>query len=51
MEHLLEPKPVDLVDDNEQHLIMLLASGRLSGGRRLEVEELVEAEIAGVGVG
>ena len=47
MEHLLEPQLIDLMNDDEQHLVMLLPSRR----RRLEVEELVEAEITGVGIG
>ena len=42
VEHLLEPELVDLVDDDEQHLVVLLAPRRLPGGRRLEVEQLVE---------
>jgi hypothetical protein len=47
MEHLLEPQLIDLMDDDEQHLVMLLAPRRW----RLKIEELVEAKIAGVGIG
>src|SRR5690606_41638294 len=44
---LLEPELVDLVDDDEEHLVVL----RPVGDGRLELEEFVESEIAAVGQG
>ena len=45
VEDLLEPELVDLVDDDEQRLVVLRPVRR----RRLEVQELVEAQIGAVG--
>jgi hypothetical protein len=45
VQQLLEPKLVNLVDDDEEGLVVL----RPVGDRPLERKELVELEIAGVG--
>ena len=47
VQHLLEPELVDLVDDDEEQLVVL---GPV-GARLLEVEELVDVEVAAVGDG
>src|SRR5262245_64739328 len=43
VEHLLEPELVDLMDDDEEHLVVLVGQGLLLR------EELVELEIGGIG--
>ena len=43
VEELLEPQLVDLVDDDEQHLVVLVRP------RALGAEHLVEGQVAGVG--
>jgi hypothetical protein len=45
MEDLFEPELVDLVDDDEQHLVVL----RPFRGRALEIQELVDTQIGAVG--
>jgi hypothetical protein len=45
MQNLLEPQLIDLVNDDEEHLIMF---GSVREGF-LELEELVDLEIPGVG--
>ena len=47
VEELLEPELVDLVDDDEEHLVML---GPVAE-RLLQLEELVHLEVGGVGQG
>jgi hypothetical protein len=43
VQQLLEPQLVDLVDDDEQHLVVLARPGLLGG------EQLIEPQVAGVG--
>jgi diguanylate cyclase (GGDEF)-like protein len=45
VQQLLEPQLVDLVDDDEQHLVVLVRPGLLG------LEQLVQPEVAGVGDG
>jgi hypothetical protein len=45
VEQLLEPQLVDLVDDDEEHFIVL----RPFGPELLELEQLVDLQVAAVG--
>ena len=47
VQHLLEPQLVDLVNDDEEHLVMFGAFR----ARPLQLEQLVDREIAAVGDG
>ena len=47
VQHLLEPQLVDLVDDDEEHFVVLGPVGE----RVLELEQLVDGEVAAVGDG
>ena len=45
VQHLLEPKLVDLMDNDEQHLIMFFGQGKLL----LQTDEFVDLEVVAVG--
>ena len=47
VQHLLEPQLVDLVNDDEEHFVMLGAFR----ARPLQLEQLVDREVAAVGDG
>ena len=47
MQHFLEPQLVDLMDDDKEGLVVL----ELAGTGRLERQELLELQIAGIGDG